>query len=287
MPRCRNRARAAMRLLRRGCSGPGRTIGCLSFGGPAGQIALMHRIIVDEKKWLGEKQFLHALNFCMLLPGPEAMQLATYAGWRCMAGAAAWRPACCSCCPAPSSSWSFRCSMRAFGQVAVVAALFFGIKAAVLAIVVEALMRVARRALKLPIGLVDRRRRLSRTLCLRRPLPAGHRRWPGSSVTFRTGPSSRKAAAAPIDWRGTLADRHLLWLTIWLVPRRASPPAASVLIMSSRSRALLFQARDRHLWRRLCRPRLHGAGGGGGLWLAEARVKWSTAWALPKPRRDP
>ena len=56
-------------------------IGCLSFGGPAGQIALMHRVLVDEKKWLPEAQFLHALNFCMLLPGPEATQLATYAGW--------------------------------------------------------------------------------------------------------------------------------------------------------------------------------------------------------------
>jgi len=56
-------------------------IGCLSFGGPAGQIALMHRVVVDEKKWLPEPQFLHALNFCMLLPGPEATELATYAGW--------------------------------------------------------------------------------------------------------------------------------------------------------------------------------------------------------------
>ncbi|MEZ5800236.1 MAG: chromate transporter [Nitratireductor sp.] len=56
-------------------------IGLLSFGGPVATIALMHRILVDEKKWLGEKQFLHGLNFCMLLPGPEAMQLATYSGW--------------------------------------------------------------------------------------------------------------------------------------------------------------------------------------------------------------
>src|ERR687892_2735313 len=56
-------------------------IGLLSFGGPAGQIALMHRILVDEKRWLDEPRFLHALNYCMLLPGPEAMQLATYAGW--------------------------------------------------------------------------------------------------------------------------------------------------------------------------------------------------------------
>ena len=57
-------------------------IGVLSFGGPAGQIALMHRVLVDERRWIGEERFLHALNFCMLLPGPEAMQLATYVGWR-------------------------------------------------------------------------------------------------------------------------------------------------------------------------------------------------------------
>src|SRR5205814_6352682 len=56
-------------------------VGCLSFGGPAGQIALMHRIVVDEKKWIDEPRFLHALNYCMLLPGPEAQQLATYIGW--------------------------------------------------------------------------------------------------------------------------------------------------------------------------------------------------------------
>ena len=56
-------------------------IGVLSFGGPAGQIALMHRVIVEEKKWLDETRFLHALNYCMLLPGPEAQQLATYVGW--------------------------------------------------------------------------------------------------------------------------------------------------------------------------------------------------------------
>ena len=57
-------------------------IGCISFGGPAGQIAMMHRIVIDEKKWIDEARFLHALNFCMLLPGPEAQQLATYLGWR-------------------------------------------------------------------------------------------------------------------------------------------------------------------------------------------------------------
>ena len=83
-------------------------IGLLSFGGPAGQIALMHRILVDEKKWLEEKQFLHALNFCMLLPGPEAMQLATYSGWLLHGCVAGWWRGCCSSCRAFSSCWRCR-----------------------------------------------------------------------------------------------------------------------------------------------------------------------------------
>ena len=124
-------------------------IGFLSFGGPAGQIALMHRVLVDEKKWLSEERYLAALNFCMLLPGPEAMQLATYAGWTLHG----WRGglAAGTLFVLPGAMVVLVLSMiyAAFGQVPLVAALFFGIKAAVLAIVVEALLRVARRALKL------------------------------------------------------------------------------------------------------------------------------------------
>ena len=78
-------------------------IGLLGFGGPAGQIALMHRILVEEKRWIGEARFLHALNYCMLLPGPEAQQLATYIGWLLhRTWAAGSSPAPCSCCRASS-----------------------------------------------------------------------------------------------------------------------------------------------------------------------------------------
>ena len=80
-------------------------IAALSFGGPAGQIAVMHRILVEEKRWIGEDRFLHALNYCMLLPGPEAQQLATYIGWLLHRTGAAWSPGCCSCCRASSRSW--------------------------------------------------------------------------------------------------------------------------------------------------------------------------------------
>jgi chromate transporter len=123
-------------------------IGCLSFGGPAGQIALMHRVLVDEKKWIDEPRFLHALNFCMLLPGPEAQQLATYVGWLLhgvRGGLAAG-----ILFVVPGALVMLALSMLyALGQgVPAIDGALFGIKAAVLVIVVEALIRIGKRALK-------------------------------------------------------------------------------------------------------------------------------------------
>jgi chromate transporter len=123
-------------------------VAMLSFGGPAGQIAVMHRIIVDEKKWVGEARFLHALNYCMLLPGPEAQQLATYIGWlmhRTLGGIIAGGL---FVVPGVVSIMALSYVYAGWGQVPLVAALFFGLKAAVLAIVLEAVLRVGRRALK-------------------------------------------------------------------------------------------------------------------------------------------
>jgi chromate transporter len=123
-------------------------IAALSFGGPAGQIAVMHRILVEEKRWIGEARFLHALNYCMLLPGPEAQQLAVYVGWLLhrtwgglVAGMLFVLP---GLVAIMVLSWIY----VAFGNVGVVEALFFGLKAAVLAIVLEAVIRIGRRALK-------------------------------------------------------------------------------------------------------------------------------------------
>ena len=123
-------------------------IGCLSFGGPAGQIALMHREIVDERKWLSEQQFLSALNFCMLLPGPEAMQLATYSGWRLHGVKGGLAAGLLFVLPGALVVLALSMLYAAFGNLPWVEAIFFGVKAAVLAIVIEALLRVARRALK-------------------------------------------------------------------------------------------------------------------------------------------
>jgi chromate transporter len=125
-------------------------IALLSFGGPAGQIAVMHRILVEEKKWIGEARFLHALNFCMLLPGPEAQQLAVYIGWlmhRVRGGLVAGLL---FVLPGAISIMALSWLYAAYGNVGPVAALFFGLKAAVLAIVFEAVRRIGARALRNP-----------------------------------------------------------------------------------------------------------------------------------------
>ncbi len=123
-------------------------LGCISFGGPAGQIALMHQELVDKRRWISERRFLHALNYCMLLPGPEAQQLATYLGWllhRTRGGVIAG-----TLFVLPSLmilivlSWLY----MAFGQTALVAGLFYGIKPAVTAIVLHAAWRIGSRTLR-------------------------------------------------------------------------------------------------------------------------------------------
>ncbi|MBU2090393.1 MAG: chromate efflux transporter [Alphaproteobacteria bacterium] len=122
-------------------------IALLSFGGPAGQIAVMHRILVEEKRWVGEQRFLHALNFCMLLPGPEAQQLAIYIGWllhRTLGGIVA---GVLFVLPGAVAIMALSIVYALYGNVDLVSALFFGLKAAVLAIVLQAVMRIGRRAL--------------------------------------------------------------------------------------------------------------------------------------------
>ena len=123
-------------------------IGLLSFGGPAGQISLMHRILVEEKRWIGESRFLHALNYCMLLPGPEAQQLATYIGWllhRTRGGLVAGTL---FVLPGAAVILILSILYAGFRDLGLVQAVFFGIKAAVLAVVVEAVLRIGKRALK-------------------------------------------------------------------------------------------------------------------------------------------
>lgn len=122
-------------------------IGLLSFGGPAAQIALMHKEVVEKKRWLSEQQFLNALSFCMLLPGPEAMQLATYAGWRLHGTRGGLIAGFLFILPGAVVMMALATLYSTLGNVPIVAALFYGIKAAVLVIVVEALLRVSKKAL--------------------------------------------------------------------------------------------------------------------------------------------
>ena len=123
-------------------------VALLSFGGPAGQIAVMHKIIVEEKRWVSENRFLHALNYCMLLPGPEAQQLATYIGWLMHRTPGGIMAGGLFILPGIISILALSIIYAAYGRVGFVAALFFGLKAAVLAIVIEAVCRIGRRALK-------------------------------------------------------------------------------------------------------------------------------------------
>ncbi|MHB2264112.1 chromate efflux transporter [Aliihoeflea sp. PC F10.4] len=123
-------------------------IGLLSFGGPAGQIALMHRELVEERRWLEEARFLHALNYCMVLPGPEAMQLAIYSGWLMRGTLGGLIAGLLFVLPGAILITVLSIVYLVAGEATIVEGLVFGLKAAVLAIVIDALVKVSRRALK-------------------------------------------------------------------------------------------------------------------------------------------
>ncbi|MCK6550639.1 chromate efflux transporter [Myxococcota bacterium] len=123
-------------------------IGLLSFGGPAGQVALMHRELVEKRRWIDEPRFLHALNYCMLLPGPEAQQLATYIGWLMHGTKGGLVSGALFVLPGFVAILALSMLYAGFRELPAVSAVFFGLKAAVLAVVVEAVLRIGRRALK-------------------------------------------------------------------------------------------------------------------------------------------
>ena len=123
-------------------------IGCINFGGPAAQIALMHRVTVDEKKWVEEARFLHALSFCMLLPGPEAQKLATYLGWLLHGMRGGLAAGILFVVPGALVMLGLSLLYALGRGVPLIDGALFGIKAAVLVIVVEALIRIGKRALK-------------------------------------------------------------------------------------------------------------------------------------------
>ena len=193
-------------------------IGVLSFGGPAGQIALMHRVLVDEKRWIDDERFLTGLNFCMLLPGPEAMQLATYVGWRLHGVVGGLIAGLLFVLPGALLMFALALSYAAFGSVPVAEALFLGVKAAVLAIVLEALVRVARKALAGPSDLLIAAAAFVAIFLFGVPFPlvvlaaalAGF-------VRARGAPAPPPVSAAAVPLSRTLRTAAL-WLAIWIGP---------------------------------------------------------------------
>ncbi|MEX0956551.1 MAG: chromate efflux transporter [Rhizobiaceae bacterium] len=200
-------------------------IGLLSFGGPAGQIALMHNVLVEEKKWLDEARYLHALNFCMLLPGPEAMQLATYAGWLLRGVTGGLIAGLLFVLPGAVVLTALSALYLAYGGVPAVEGLLFGLKAAVLAVVLEALIRISGRALKTSRAIVIAVAAFAAIAFAKLPFPliillaaiAGALMLPASAT-------AANAPAIGNDRPPTLARflaTTVSWLAIWLAPLAA------------------------------------------------------------------
>lgn len=191
-------------------------IGCLSFGGPAAQIALMHRELVDRTGWLSEKQFLSGLSFCMLLPGPEAMQLATYAGWRLHGTIGGLIAGALFVIPGALVVMALATIYALFGDVPLVETVFLGIKAAVLAIVLEALVKVAKRAFKTTLHWVLTALSFIALFMFNLPFPLVIA--VAAFVGYLTTSAGAVGQAPPsVPWGKTLRT-ITVWLAIWWVP---------------------------------------------------------------------
>jgi chromate transporter len=202
-------------------------IGLLSFGGPAGQIALMHRVLVEEKRWLDERRFLHALNYCMLLPGPEAMQLATYAGWLLHGVRGGLIAGLLFILPGAVLITALSAIYFHYGHVDLVQGLLFGLKAAVLAVVLEALVKVARRALKGRVDIAIAIAAFVAIAFLKLPFPLivlaaalfGALRHRFASTT---NTEAGTAGIAMPEWAQPSVARFVrslaIWLVIWFAP---------------------------------------------------------------------
>jgi chromate transporter len=191
-------------------------IGFLSFGGPAAQIALMHRTIIDERKWVEEPDYLRALSFCMLLPGPEAMQLATWIGWRLHGTLGGLIAGLLFVLPGAAVVLALSIIYATFGNVPFVGALFFGIQAAVVVVVIEALLRVARRALKGRMQWAIAIAAFVGLFVLNLPFPLIIAA-AGLLGFLTTTQAAAPAAPAPAAMRQSLRA-ILIWGAVWLIP---------------------------------------------------------------------
>ncbi len=192
-------------------------IGILSFGGPAAQIALMHRELVEERPWLSERDYLNALSFCMLLPGPEAMQLATYMGWKLHGLRGGLMAGLLFVLPGAAVVLGLAIAYGALGDVPLMQALFLGIKAAVVIIVIEALLKVSRRALKRRTHWVIAALAFFGIFALQLPFPliiAAAGLW---GLLVSKGDPGTPPPREPARTISTV----LTWLAIWLLPLAA------------------------------------------------------------------
>ena len=197
-------------------------IGVTSFGGPAGQIAMMHRVLVDEKRWLDERTYLTALSFCTLLPGPEAMQLATYAGWRLHGLKGGLAAGLLFALPGAAVILALSMSYALYGSLPLVAALFTGIKAAVLAIVLEALLRISRRSLKDTTEWLIAAAAFLAIFFLHVPFPiivlvAGLIGYLSGRNPSSAGAPVIATTSVPVPLMNTLRT-IAIWLAIWILP---------------------------------------------------------------------
>lgn len=214
-------------------------VAMLSFGGPAGQIAVMHRILVEEKRWISENRFLHALNYCMLLPGPEAQQLATYIGWllhRTIGGLVA---GVLFVLPGFISILALSVLYAGYNDLSLVQGIFYGLKPAVVAVVIEAVLRIGKRSLKNRIMVLIAGLAFIAIFVFQVPFPLivltagligylGGRVWPKTFVVIKGHAASSSAsgrhaisddpgvAFRPSLWR--TASVLTVWLFIWFLP---------------------------------------------------------------------
>lgn len=194
-------------------------IGLLSFGGPAAQIALMHRELVENRDWVSEKDYLSALSFCMLLPGPEAMQLATWTGWRMHGTKGGLIAGLLFVLPGAAVVLALSMIYAAFGTVPLVAALFTGVQAAVVAIVIEALLRVSKRALKGRVYWIIAAVAFLGLFALNIPFPVIII----AAALFGAFTSKAPSKPAPIVAHAPARTVSTLtiWLALWLIPLAA------------------------------------------------------------------
>jgi chromate transporter len=214
-------------------------VAALSFGGPAGQISVMHRILVDEKRWISESRFLHALNYCMLLPGPEAQQLATYLGWLMHGTLGGLIAGTLFVLPGFLSIVALSILYAGYHDLSVVQGIFYGLKPAVVAVVVEAVVRIGKRSLKNSVMIAIAAAAFVAIYFLQVPFPLivlsagligflGGKLWPETFVVIK----GHQVKAEPGVDRPLLRDDHVaikpslartlrvlaVWMTIWWGP---------------------------------------------------------------------